>query len=446
MKPATKDAYRLMHDGALALARVEEAGMKIDVPRLDETIEKAGTRIERLSAKLKCDDVWKTWRRRFGGRSAIGSRHQLGAVLYGELGYEADGETRTGRVQVNEAALERIDLPFVRGYLELEKLRKLHSTYLTGVRREVQEGYLHPSFNLHLVKSWRSSSDSPNFQNIPIRDKRIGKLIRSCFVPRDGHVLVEVDYSALEFRICACHWRDEAMLKYASDPSLDVHRDMAAECYALDRDQGTSDVRFFAKNQFVFPILYGSYYVNCARNLWSVMESAELKTKSGVPLEEHLAGRGIGPGDFERHIEGVERRFYERFPTWAERKERWWKLYQKRGWFPLMTGFRVRGVYSRNQLMNIPIQGPAFHVLLWSLTRIVRWLGRKKMRSRVVGQIHDSIVADVHRDELDEYLAESRRVMTADVRRAWPWIACPLEVDVEVGEENWWEMRKVGAE
>ncbi len=457
MKPTTKDALTLFHDGSLALARIEQNGMRIDVARLDRTIVKVDARINSLTERLKQDDVWTVWKRRFGDKASLGSRVQLGTVLHGELGHKVGKTTKTGRAQVDEAALDEVDLPFVRRYRKGEKLKKLLSTYLKGVRREVVDGYLHPVFNLHLVQTYRSSSDSPNFQNIPVRDKLISRLIRSCFIPRDGHVLVEIDYSALEFRVAACFWRDTEMVRYASDPTTDIHRDMAAECYWMPKDQVTKDVRFYAKNQFVFPELYGSYYIPCARNLWDVIETAGLKTKDGVPLKEHLAVVGWGidglgrcdprlapdPGTFEEHIHNVEADFDERFAEFTERKKQWWKRYEKRGWFPLMTGFRCRGVYTRNELMNYPIQGPAFHCLLWSLVRLVKWMGRKKMRSRIVGQIHDSIVADVHQDELDDYLAEAKRVMTEDIRKAWDWIIVPLSVEAEVAETNWHEKSEV---
>ncbi len=443
MKPVTKQAYDLFHEGVLALSQVEADGMRIDVPRLDRTIEKTAAKIERMTERLKRDEVWRLWRRRFGDRAKIGSRHQLGKILFGEMAYKIDAVTDKGKAKMDGDALSGVDLPFVRHYLMVEKYKKMLSTNLRGIRREVVDGFLRPSFNLHLVTSFRSSSDKPNFQNQPVRDKLIGRAVRSCFVPRDGRVLVEVDYSALEFRVAACHWRDEKMIEYASDPALDIHRDMAAECYAMNRSQVTGAVRFFAKNQFVFPELYGSWYVNCAANLWSVIDSAKLTTRDGVPLKEHLRSKGVTAANFERHVKGVEERFNRMFPTWSRKKEEWWSKYRRRGWFPTMTGFRVAGVWNRKQLMNFPIQGPAFHCLLWSLINMMKKLRAKKMRSMITGQIHDSLVLDVCKDELDDVLAKVVRVMTVDVRRAWPWLVVPLSVDAKMSETNWHEMRSV---
>ncbi len=451
-KPTLADAYRLLHDGALALAEVERAGMRIDVPLLDRTIAEVGGQIDALEASMRADPLWTAWRKRYGERAKITSRQQLAAMLEDELKEAGAGKTRTGRAKVDGDALEGIKLKFVRDFLDVERLRKLRSTNLMGIKRELVGEWLRPSFNLHLVKTYRSSCDRPNSQNFPKRNEGSAKMIRRLFIPRDGHVIVEHDFSALEFKICACFFSDPAMQAYASDPKLDVHRDMAGECYLLDPSDVPGKVRFFAKNQFVFPTLYGSYWRSTARGLWSVVPGLELN--DGTPLAEHLREKGFrrlgdsrpgeGPksGTFEHHVREVEQAFCDRFPVWAERKEKWWSRYEARGWFPLMTGFRCSGAYTRNQLYNTPVQGPAFHCLLWSLIRMVRWLRETGKRSRIIGQIHDSLIGDVHRDELDEYLARARRTMTEDIRGAWPWITVPLDVEAEVGE-NWYDKEKV---
>lgn len=463
IKSTTLDAYRLIHEGTLALADVEANGIRIDVGRLDRTIYEVSLRIADLTEELKQDEIWKTWQKKFGRKASLGSRTQLGEIVYGELGYKCQaytsgGKTGKRRPKVDEKELAGIDLPFIRQWIGVKKLEDLRSTYLKGIRREVVDGYLRPSFNLHLVRTYRSSCDHPNFQNIPIREKEIAKLIRPCFIPREGRVFVEVDYSALEFRVAACFWRDDAMVEYASDPDKDIHRDMAAECYCINPavDGGVpSDVRFFAKNQFVFPTLYGSYYCNTARNLWNVIESGQLTTADGDSLYDHLAIYGIRElgscdgkcepedGEFEFHIKGVEQRFHDRFPQWAKRKEQWQRRYNERGWFRTLTGFICSGIMSRNDLFNYPVQGPAFHLLLWSLIELNKWLKENGMKSMIVGQIHDSIVLDCTEDELDDVLAEAKRIMTKDVRKHWPWVVTPLSIEAEVSRTNWYEKKEV---
>lgn len=449
----TADAYRLLHDGACALARVEEAGIRIDVGLLDRTIEEVGRQIAALEKELKLDDFWRVWRKRFGDRANIGSRQQLGDVLCRELGVAGVETTPTGRVKATEEVLNRVDLPFVARFLELEKLKKLKSTSLEGVRREVVDGWLRPSFSLNLVRTYRSSSDTPNFQNLPVRDKNMGRLIRQCFVPRDGHVLVEIDYVQHEVRVSACYHHDPTMLRYIADANADLHREMACECYRLEMNQVSKEIRFCAKNQFVFPQFYGSHHGQCAVNLWNAVDAHQLKLADGMPLREHLRAQGLTelgddrrqtkPGTFRDHIRLVEERFWnKRFPVYARWKRDWWEAYRRSGSFAMLTGFRISGVYGRNDVLNYPVQGTAFHILLWSLIRLVRWLEKRRARSVVVGQIHDSILADVCRDELDAFLAEAKRVMTEDVREYWKWIVVPLAIEVEVGERNWWDKVK----
>jgi DNA polymerase-1 len=451
IKPTTREAYQLFHEGALALAQIEHDGMRIDVGRLDETIEKAKRRVKRLIDELKQEDIWKEWKKRFADKASLGSRYQLAKLLAKELRGVSVGKTNTGRVKTNEESLDKLNLPFVKKYLKLEKTKKLLNTYLIGIRRETVDGFLHPSFNLHFAKTFRSSSSQINFQNLPIRDEIAGKLVRSCFIPRDGHVLVETDHSALEFRICGAFWRDKKMLAYISDKSLDIHKDMAAECFLLDWEEVSKEARFYAKNQFVFPQLYGSYYINCARNLWDAIKTHNLKNTCGQPIEDILREQGITKrgrcdskldpeeGTFEKHIMEVENEFHDRFPQWTERKEQWWKRYQERGWFRMMTGFRCDGIFSRNDLFNYPIQGPAFHLLLWSLIQMVNWLNKNKMRTKVIGQIHDSMLFDIYAKELDAVLSKAKEVMTEGVRRAWDWVIVPLEIEVEVARTNWYE-------
>jgi len=453
---STESARQLFHEGCLALAELEHHGMRVDVGCLNETIRDVDQKIEEYTTKLKKGELWRLWKRRYGDKSSLGSRHQLATVLHQELGIETGGRAGLSkRESMDKFVLEKIDHPAMKKYLKLEQLKKLRGTYLMGLKREVVDGFVRPVFNLHLVSTFRSSADNPNIQNQIKRNEEHAKLLRKCFVPREGHVLVECDFSALEFRIAACFWKDKRMVEYASNPEKDVHRDMAMECYKLSKDQVTKKARFYAKNQFVFPILYGSYYVGCARSLWETISTAGLETADGVGLRKHLESLGIDklgvldpklpprPGTFVKHVQGVEKSFNRRFPEWSKKKDRWLELYRERGWFKTMTGFVCSGVYSRNEIYNYPVQGPAFHCLLWSLIQMVKWLRKKRMRSMIVAEIHDSLIADVHLDELDEFLVKVRQVMTQDIRKHWPWVVTPLDIEVEVGEKNWAEMKSV---
>lgn len=458
------EAYSLLHQGAVTLAGMEHNGIKVDLDYLDQAIEDTKKSIEDLKRKLQEDPVFTRWKRRFGLKTNITSMPQLGEVIFGILGYESKYRTATGKPSTDESAFEHVDLPFVKEHIRLRKLIKLKSTFLEGLKRETVDGLFHPTFNLHTVTTFRSSSGRDkaedkasrdlNFQNLPIRNKGYSKAIRKCFIPRRGRVLCEVDYGALEFRGAACFWKDPLMVEYANN--LDVHQDCSAECYLLDRSQVSKDTRSLGKSKFVFPILYGSYYLKCARDLWEAIGDFSLRIKdTEVGLKEHLAGKGIKslgacdprmkprPGTFEYHIQKVERWFNDKFPVFSASKEKWWQDYLRRGWFRMMTGFVIRGVYSRNYLLNSPVQGPCFHCLLWSLTEIQKEIDRRKMKSLLLAQIHDCIIGDVPHNEVQDFLHLAKEVMTERIRKHWGWVITTMVVEVDVVEEgsSWYEKK-----
>jgi DNA polymerase-1 len=460
MIPVTDKAYRLLHEGTLALAEVESNGLRIDTNYLERAIKHTSNVIDGINEKLKKDKIYKKWKRTYRDRINLGSREQLGRVLFEVMKLDCPSVTKTGRYQCTESVLESIDIPFVQRFIRVEKLKKARSTYLKGILRETcDDGFLRPFFSLNLVRSYRSQSDHPNFQNIPIRNPVIAKLIRRAFIARKGYQLVEVDYGGAEICNAACYHHDPRMIKYIKNPKLDLHRDMAAICYMLKRKEVDKLVRYCGKNMFVFPQFYGDFYIHCARSMWEAIGRMKLKNKvTGESLKKHLRRKGITElgecdyekepedGTFEDHIRDVEDDFWnDRFPVYNKWKKKWYEAYIDRGWFDTLTGFRIEGIYKRNDVINYPPQGSAFHWLLWSLIRIQKLLHKYNMRSLIVGQIHDSIVADVFRKELRNFLEICKQVMTVDIKKHWDWIIVPLTVEAEVApvNGNWYEKKEV---
>jgi len=455
----TPEAHHLFAEGANELALVERNGMRIDVDYLDRKIDETTERVKRTEARLREMDEFKLQRRQFGAKTNLTSRQQLADILYDVQGHECHSYTSGGKSgkkqkQLDETALERIDSKYCKGFLRLEKLRKSLATYLKGLRSEVVDGFIHPFYHLSTVRSYRGSSSDPNAQNLPKRDGEAARLVREAFIPRDGHVLIETDYSTLEVRVACCLSGDDK-LTYDTVHG-DMHRDMAAECFKLDLDDVTKATRQSAKGGFVFAQFYGDWYKACAKNLWDAVERSGLETVAGVPMFDHLASRGITslgpadarteptPGSLQHHIKKVEKRFWnERFSTYNKFRQQLVSDYREVGWFPLATGFICHGVFSKNQVINYPVQGPAFHCLLWSLIQINKWLRKNKMRTKIIGQIHDSIIADVHKNEADDYIEKVREVTTTGLQRAWPWVVVPMSVDMERGDLNWYGMKEI---
>ena len=830
MQPITNSAYKLLHEGCVALSQVEANGIRIDVDYLNRMIAETTAKVKNLSEQLKTDKIYKIWKKIYGQETNTGSREQLGDILFNHMGYESVALTDTGRHKTDKNALDTLDVPFVKNILEIERLKKANSTYLKGILKEVVDGYLHPVFNLHLVQTYRSciakgtlveivrdiskhpkgipienvkvgdfaycydehknlvirkvlwagktgikkvirihwsacgkkgcldltpehkirlvngkyvradsligdfrsmftskhapkvqvlamgragdriwatgireiidhrfiyqqikgnlpknrvvhhkdgnhlnnipsnlmklklethsrkhnilnrpeikhksrisriknhkkygnrwpkgeqchnyilinkfsllrllaqnkgqavkvpydfgtvktkaqqlginlkkvkdrydrngqyisvgrlqslsaqgrtiakdtlginfyklkrlyeernisttrkwanqfgsfvvhnhkitkieyinkwvdvydievenchnfianeicvhnSADSPNFQNIPIRNPDTAKLIRPAFISRDNFQIVETDYSGIEVHGAAWYHKDPVMLKYLSNkeedkygnPLKDMHRDMARQCYILPKEElywkkdkadakRIKNIRYCGKNMFVFPEFYGDYYIDCAEALWNAISRMNLTTRDGVSLYAHLAEKGVSKlglcnpdkeprkGTFEHHIQSVEHDFWNnRFTVYNKWRKNWYYKYKDRGWFDNLTGFRFNGHFKRNEVINYPVQSVAFHCLLWSLIRLQKLLKKYNMKSLIIGQIHDSIVADVYKKELKNYLELCQQIMVDDLKKHWKWILTPIDIEAEVAPVggNWYQKTKV---
>ena len=447
INPRTSEAYKLVHNGILALAHAEEQGIRVDTDYTEKKMAQLVRRIERLEKEFKETNFFRHWQHTMKGTVNIYSNLQLGNYLYKAKGIKIEKETTSGQGATDEEALLQMNIPELSTLLELRKLKKLQD-YLDLFTREQVNGYLHPFFNLHLVQTHRSSSNSPNFQNIPKRDEESMNIVRKALYPRPGHQLLEIDYSGLEVRIAACYHKDPTMLKYIKDPTSDMHSDMAKQLFILDNfDKSIKShdtLRQAAKNGFVFPEFYGDYYKNCAQSLacnwgklpqgkWSRGQGIEIDTEN-YTLADHFISKDIRSlTAFEEHVKDIETDFWRvRFSDYADWKDRWYNIYKKHGYIDLLTGFRCSGIMDRKQVINYPVQGAAFHCLLWSFIRLDQIIIEDHLDSRLVGQIHDSILLDVNPDELDYIMEAAHKITCFELPEEWPWLIVPLDIDAEV--------------
>lgn len=451
LAPNSYEGYRLLHEGVLALADAEEAGMMVDVEYVKQKKKHLTRVIAHAEKKIAKQPEILRWKKIYGKAFNIDSDQQMADVLFKHLGYEPQVFTNNDNPSVSQEALEQIDSPMVQEIIELRRLKKIKGTYLENYIRETVDSYLHPFFHLHIVQTFRSSSSRINFQNQPVRIPMVKKMVRQAVIPRPGRMLCEIDYSGVEVRIAACYHKDPAMIQEIIDPERDMHRDMAQECYLLDDEdlidgsKRAKDIRYCGKNKFVFPQFYGDYYGNNAKDLWSAISTLKLKSKEGRDLKAHLKRHGIkSQEDFTNHLQQVEDFFWtEKFPVYAQWKEDHWKEYCRNGFVSLLSGFVCRGKMSKNEAINYPVQGAAFHCLLWSLVRLNRWLRENGYKTLIIGQVHDSIVLDMVPEEMNEVLAQAKKIMTEEIRAHWPWIIVPLEIEAEVTPVNGsWFLKK----
>jgi len=450
------DAYTLLHEGTLALAEVEQQGMRVDV----DYILKKNIWIDKKIAKLESiiyeSEFFENWKKFHKGKVNIYSPAQMSSYLYDGLGIKIAKSTASGGGSTDEEALGALGISELDTFLEIKKLKKVKTTYLGGFLREQVDGFIHPFYNLQLAVSFRSSCSAPNLQNVPIRDEETMKLCRQALYPRKGFQLLELDYSQLEVRISACVNKDPTLLHYL-ETGHDMHKDIAIQIFNLKKydPEIHSTLRKSAKNGFVFPQFYGDYYKKNAKLIaegWCKLPETVWKRGQGIgvgnqKVSDILIDGGINSyTKFTNHLQEIEADFWgNRFPVYDKWKDTWWKEYQKNGYFLSKTGFLFKGVMSKNEACNYPIQSSAFHVMLWSLIKATEAFKKYKMKTRIVGQIHDSILPDTHPKERENVIEIMKQIMEKDVKKAWPWIITPLKVDVSVCpvDGSWAEKKEI---
>jgi len=438
-------AYQLLHEGILALSKAEEVGFRVDLDYINTTVDKLDNDLIQLEKSFKETKFYKHWCHSFGRQVNMNSDTQLRYFLYHVKRLKPPKLTENGEGSTDEYSLKALNIPELNQLVEIRKLKKIKD-YLERFKREAVDGIIHPIFNLHLVKTYRSSSSNPNLQNVPSKDAFASDICRKALYPRKGHMLMEMDFKSIEVSIGACYHKDPEMIKYLKNPKSDMHADVSKEIFLLDKFDKSipshSILRRATKNGFVFPQFYGDYYKNCAKILcewiklpqskWQRSEGMELDTKS-FTIADHLISKGINSYSlFEKHIEKIERNFWgNRFSVYREWKERNWNLYLKRGYIEFYTGFRCNGPMSFNDVNNYPIQGTSFHCLLWVFIQMDKIITENHLDTRLIGQIHDSIILDVRPEEKDYIKKVLRELSCERLPSHWDWIIVPLDVEIQ---------------
>ena len=442
-------AYKLFHEGTLALAKIERKGIRIDTIQLQKNTQELEKQIMQLEESILNSKEAQKWdgEKQFN----FNSSQQLGHLLFDILGYPSKKETAKDNKSTDIESLEFIikkrKSPMLEAIMEIKKLKKIKDTFLHGIAKETVNGILHPSFNLTTVASYRSSSQDPNFQNLSKHDPIAAKYIRGVFIPREGSRIVELDYGQLEVRGNASLSQDPGLIADCCIDDSDMHRDTAMELFKLTLEEWEAFVkenktmakewRQIAKNKIVFPQFYGAGVISCTENVWSNLTPemlARLK-KIGVKDKEGL----------QKHISKIIDNFWNvRFLTFKEWGEGMYENYVKTGKLPLPSGFLCTDIINNRQAGNYPAQGGCFHLLLWSLTRLTEWLEDNDMKSFIIGQIHDSIVFNMYDDEMDRIFVKAKEIMTKTILEYYPWVKVPLivEADLYPLNGNWSKVEK----
>jgi len=429
-----RSAYNMLHHGALALQDVKYEGIRIDLDKLREFKEE-WTELFEDSKEIVLLSKWATKYKIHTGKSLKFEKQTSGKdlqiLLYDIMKLKPKTKTKTG-YSVAEPVLREYakESPFIRAELKARKYLKMLSV-LENFNRHQVDGFLHPSFPLHIARTYRSSSVEPNFQNIPAHDE-VMRIIRKIIVARVGNEIGEVDYGSMEVRILGCWSQDPKLLEFINTDS-DMHSywtDQILEIKASETEKKLfKDLRFGVKGAFIFALFYGSYWKSVARGLWDHFESINYELDMGY-------------GEWEEWIKECEKKFWKMFQGVRDKQMAAVEEYQRLGYLQQIGwGFRRHGYLSRNKIFNTHIQGPAFMCLLWSL--IEANIIRKKMgwKSKLVGQIHDSMLWDMDPEEKPMIVEVVNNIMLDKIREENPWIIVPLETEWEFGQ-NWYDMEK----
>jgi DNA polymerase I-like protein with 3'-5' exonuclease and polymerase domains len=447
--PTTREAYQLFHEGSLALAEAEYNGICVDRAYCESKL-KASDRLHKLLTKqISESDLGVVWKKKYNRYTDFGSSSQLEDILFNVLGLASEKKSKSGlHESINATALLSTNLAGAKLLVERKQIEK-NCDYLRNMLVESEhDGKIHPFFNLTRsdftdkggARSYRGSSDSPNFQNFPKRHGSSAKLVRTAITPRIGHRIVGRDYEGVEVCSSVCNHQDPTMLRYLEEGN-DMHKDVAAMCFKLPPElcskaagKRGKDIRFVGKNSFTFAQFYFQEPENSARGLWRSISDMDLRypPDEEKTIFQHLADHGISNYNaFENHIREVCKEFWTSlFPGYGRWRVKHLAEYEKKGYIDYLTGFRVEGVLTKYQLGNYPIQGPAFHILLKALIETLKWWKSKpNWRSKLIGQIHDELTTDEHDEEFDENEAVISRIMTVDIKKAWDWVITPLRIE-----------------
>ncbi len=385
---------------------MEQAGVCVDGDALREYGEELSVRISELEQSIY---------EKAGEEFNINSPKQLGVILFEKLGMPNGKKTKTGYSTAADV-LEKLapEYPIVSEILEYRQMTKLRSTYAEGLGTCIgPDGRIHTTFHQTVTATGRLSSTEPNLQNIPIR-MEMGKRFRKVFIPRDGYVFLDADYSQIELRVLA-HMSEDANLIAAYRHAEDIHRITASQVFGVSPEDVTPLMRRNAK-AVNFGIVYGISSFGLSQDLSISRKEAE------AYIESYFASFPGIKSYLDRAVASAKETGYAV------------TLFGRRRPIPeLSSGNFMQRSFGERIAMNSPIQGTAADIIKIAMNRVTRWLKEEGLQSRLILQVHDELLFEVAKEELDRV----RDIVDKEMRQA-ARLSVDLEVELGVGE-NWLE-------
>ena len=390
------------------LDSMEKWGIRVKGDELKAYGEKLSVRIHELEKLIYVQA---------GEEFNINSPKQLGVILFEKMGIPGGRKTKTGYSTAADI-LEKLapEQPIVKDILEYRQLTKLKSTYADGLGAVIREdGRIHSTFNQTITATGRISSTEPNLQNIPVR-MELGRLIRKVFVPEDGYVFLDADYSQIELRVLAHMSGDEKLIQ-AYKEAQDIHRLTASQVFHVPFDEVTPLQRRNAK-AVNFGIVYGI---------------------SSFGLSQDLS---ITRKEAAEYIE----KYFETYPKIKSFLDGMVEEAKEKGYVSTMFGRRrpvpelkssnfMQRSFGERVAMNSPIQGTAADIIKIAMNRVYGRMAQEGLKSRLVLQVHDELLIETKKEEI----AAVSRILEEEMKGA-AHLAVELEVDMHEGE-SWYEAK-----
>ena len=370
---------------------------------------------EKLSVRIS--ELEESVYQQAGEKFNINSPKQLGVILFEKMKLPGGRKTKTGYSTAADI-LEKLapEHPIVKDILEYRQLAKLKSTYADGLGAVIAEdGRIHSTFNQTITATGRISSTEPNLQNIPVR-MELGRLIRKVFVPEEGYVFLDADYSQIELRVLA-HMSGDEMLIQAYREAQDIHRLTASQVFHVPFDEVTDLQRRNAK-AVNFGIVYGISSFGLSQDLSiTKKEAADYINKY---FETYPKIKGFLDGQIEM----------------AKEKGYVVTMFGRRRPVPeLKSSNFMQRAFGERVAMNSPIQGTAADIIKIAMNRVYKRLTEEGLKSRLVLQVHDELLIETKVEEIEEVF----RILEEEMKGA---AALSVELDVDMHQgNNWYEAK-----
>ena len=398
------------------LASMEMEGILIDLPFFKKMSDDMAKRLAEIEKQI-FDLVGKPFN--------VNSTQQLSDVLFITLGLEPPDrgkKTASGHYSTAAGVLDMLrgKHPVVDLVLENRELSKLKSTYLDALPLQVDAntGRVHTSYSQIGAVTGRLSSNNPNLQNIPIRTET-GRKVRNGFIADKGNVLLAVDYSQIELRIVAHMAQDESMLE-AFRADEDIHATTAGAIYGVETEAVTKDMRRHAK-AINFGLIYGMSAFGLTRSTELTLAEAETFVKAYF---EKFPG-------IKRYLDGIKKQAAEQ--GYVE------TLLGRRRYFPALQSKQNAMIKNREEreAINAPIQGTAADIMKIAMLKVPAALKKEKLNAKMLLQVHDEIVLECPKDELEK----TAKVVKETMANAYQ-LDIPLSTEAKYGD-NWGEMKVI---